>query len=98
MGSHSNSTRADFGSGAINELALLRELCDENAPRERRLALVEEYSHHSFVEPEQQVVFESIAVLLPRGPISAARLSVHLTNRGFPDIDVGKYIPSEKKL
>ena len=72
-------------------------LCDEAAPRERRLALVEAYSRHDFVEPEHQVVFESLSVLLPRGPMSAARLGVHLTNRGFPDIDVEKYIPSAKK-
>jgi hypothetical protein len=94
MSSHPDSSRVDFGSQPKNELSLLRELCDETAPRERRLALIDAYSGHTFVEPEHQVIFESIAVLLPRGPISAARLGVHLTNRGFPDIDVRKYISS----
>jgi len=48
-------------------------------------------SQSAFIEPEHQVVFESIRVLFPRGPISVAQLRVHLNNRGFPDTDVEKY-------
>ena len=98
MSSHLDSTRAEFRSQAEAELALLRELCDETAPRNRRLALIEAYAHHAFVEPEHQVLFESISVLLSRGSISSARLQAHLTNRGFPDIDVGRYIPLAEKM
>jgi len=44
-----------------------------------------------FLAPEHAIVFESIRSLLPLGPISATRLRVHLTRRGFPDADVEKY-------
>jgi hypothetical protein len=74
-----------------DELTVLRMLCDESVPREQRLQLVESYARHIFAEPEHQVVFESIRTLFSRGPISAAQLGVHLTKRGFPDIDVEKY-------
>ncbi len=74
-----------------NELQTLRALCDEAIPREERLRLMQSISHHSFVEPEHQVVSESIRALFPRGPISVEQLRVHLNNRGFPDTDVEKY-------
>jgi hypothetical protein len=77
-----------------DDLQILRALCDETLPREQRLKLLDSYAHHTCVEPEHQVVFESIRALFPRGPISAARLAVHLTNRGFPDIDIEKYCPA----
>jgi len=53
-------------------------------------------SQSAFIEPEHQVVFESIRVLFPRGPISVAQLRVHLNNRGFPDTDVEKYFQPER--
>ena len=52
---------------------------------------MESLSGHSFIEPEHQVVFESIRTLFPRGPFSLAQLRVHLNNRGFPDTDVERY-------
>jgi hypothetical protein len=73
------------------ELTILRTLCDESFPREQRLQLMNGYAGHIFALPEHQVVFESILALFSRGPISAARLGIHLTQRGFPDIDVEKY-------
>jgi hypothetical protein len=76
-----------------DELTILRTLCDESAPREQRLQLIESYARHVFATPEHQVVFESIRALFSRGPISAARLGVHLTKRGFPDIDAREYFP-----
>jgi hypothetical protein len=76
------------------DLKILRALCDEAIPREQRFKLVESHAHHNFVEPEHQIVFESIRALFPRGAITAARLGVHLTNRGFPDIDAEKYCPA----
>lgn len=76
------------------ELQALRVLCDETSPREDRQTLIQTLSHHSFIEPEHQVVFESVQVLFSRGPFSLTELRVHLNNRGFPDIDVEKYFPS----
>jgi|SRR5579864_3866513 len=73
------------------ELQTLRVLCDEAAPREERHRLMQSFAQHVFIEPEHQVVFESIRALFPRGPISAAQLRVHLNNRGFPDTNVDKY-------
>ncbi len=73
------------------ELQALRVLCDEAIPREGRQKLLQALSHHPFIKPEHQVVFESIRALFPRGPISMAQLRVHLNNRGFPDTGVEKY-------
>ena len=73
------------------ELQALHALCDEAAPPEERQKLMESLSQHAFIEPEHQVVFESIRALFPRGPISMAQLRVHLNNRGFPDTDAEKY-------
>jgi hypothetical protein len=73
------------------ELQTLRALCDETAPPEERQKLMESLSRHAFIEPEHQVVFESICALLPRGPISMVQLRVHLNNRGFPDAGVERY-------
>ena len=53
-------------------------------------------NQYTFIEPEHQVVFESIQTLFPRGPISMAQLRVHLNNRGFPDTDVEKYFQSAR--
>jgi len=79
------------------ELHVLRTLCDESAARERRLELAESLRNHVFLDSEHQVVFESICFLFPRGPISAERLAVHLNNRGFPDVDLGKYFPAASR-
>jgi hypothetical protein len=81
------------------ELEYLRALCDETALREERQRLIQSLTQYAFVEPEHQVVFESILALFPRGPISPAQLRVHLNNRGFPDTDVEKYFqpaPTER--
>jgi hypothetical protein len=73
------------------EFQALRALCDEAAPLAERRRLLQSLDHAAFMEPEHQVVFESIRSLFPRGPISAAQLRLHLNNRGFPDTDVDKY-------
>jgi hypothetical protein len=75
-----------------DELQLLRALSDEAKPRERRLELLKSLQCHAFLDPEHRVVFESICYLFLRGGVSAERLTVHLNNRGFPDIDVRKYL------
>ncbi len=78
------------------ELQALRTLCDETAPREERQRLMSSLPQHIFIEPEHQVVFESIQALFSRGPISMAQLRVHLNNRGFPDTDVEIYFQSAR--
>ena len=77
------------------ELQALRTLCDEAAPREERQSLMSSLQYHILIEPEHQVVFESIQALFSRGPISMAQLRVHVNNRGFPDTDVESYFQSE---
>jgi hypothetical protein len=74
------------------ELQALRVLCDEAIAREQRQRLMQSLDQHAFIEPEHQVVFESIRALFSRGPISMEQLRVHLNNRGFPDTDVEKYV------
>ena len=73
------------------ELQLLRALCDEAASRERRFELLQLQQRHPFLDHEHQVVFESISFLVSCGGLSVDRLAVHLNNRGFPDVDLGKY-------
>jgi hypothetical protein len=75
------------------DLQKLRALCDEAVPREERLALLHSLGQRDFLDPEHQVVFESISVLLPRGSVSLTQLRVQLNNRGFPDLDVENYFP-----
>ena len=74
-----------------SDLQVLRALCDESKPRHERRELLDSCAQRSFLEPEHQVVFESIRALFPRGAITAARLAEHLTRRGFPDTDAEKY-------
>jgi len=73
------------------ELQALRALCDAAITREERQTLMKSLSEHDFIEPEHQVVFESLRALFPRGPISLGQLRIHMNNRGFPDTDVEKY-------
>ena len=76
------------------EIQTLRGLCNLSVPREERLKLLESIGPRDFVDPEHQVVFESVLALLSRGEVTAARLAVHLNNRGFPDTDIEKYFQS----
>jgi hypothetical protein len=94
-----DSSQMDYEGKFATEIKTLRALCDEETPREERQTLIQSLSQHVFLESEHQVVFESIRALFPRGPISPARLLVHLNNRGFPDTDVEKYFqpaPTER--
>ncbi|MGD0908855.1 MAG: hypothetical protein ABSA96_14830 [Candidatus Acidiferrales bacterium] len=59
-----------------------------------RQNLIDSLAGHNFLDAEYQVVFESIRALFQSGPISSARLAVHLNNRGFPDIDMDRYFPA----
>jgi hypothetical protein len=81
----------DRETQSATEFQALRVLCDESVPREQRVTLMKSLCRHVFIEPEHQVVYESIRALLSRGPVSAGQLRVHLNNRGFPDTDVEKY-------
>jgi hypothetical protein len=69
----------------------LQTLCNERIARKLRENLVQSLGPKAFIDPEHQVVFESICALFPRGPIAMEQLRVHLNNRGFPDTDVEKY-------
>lgn len=73
------------------ELQALRSLCDNMASDAAHQSAMHSLERHNFVEPEHEIVFQSLRALWPRGPVSAERLRVHLTNRGFPDTDVEKY-------
>jgi hypothetical protein len=73
------------------ELQALRALCREETPAADREQIIKSLSSHSFADPEKQVVFESLRMLLARGGVSPERLRIHLNNRGFPDTDVEKY-------
>lgn len=77
-----------------DELELLRELCDETIAHAHRAQMMQVARSYVFKDPEHKFIFESISILFPRGPISQERLTVHLNNRGFPDVDVGKYFPT----
>jgi len=78
------------------DLQTLRALCDEATPHGERLALLKSLGHRDFLEPEHQVVFESISILLQRGGFSLSQLRVHLNNRGFPDVDAENYFPQAR--
>ena len=83
----------DRATNSEDELRLLQALCDPEASRDRRLELLRSLEGRVFMNPEHQVVFESIRFLLQHGGVSAAGLAVHLNNRGFPDVDIEKYFP-----
>jgi hypothetical protein len=73
------------------EVQVLGTLCNREDPRDVRAELVHVLEHYAFLEPEHQIVFESIRSLLPHDRFSKSSLAVHLNNRGFPDVDLEKY-------
>jgi phytoene/squalene synthetase len=73
------------------EMQVLGTLCNREDQHEVRAELVHVLERYGFLEPEHQIVFESIRALLLRDRLSKARLAVHLNNRGFPDVDLEKY-------
>ena len=79
-----------------NDFRALCALCNASSTTEDRQKLLQTLSQHAFIEPEHQVVFESIRALFPRGPVALPQLRIHLNNRGFPDTDVEKYFPPEQ--
>ena len=73
------------------EVQVLGMLCNREDPRDVRAELVHVLEHYAFLEPEHQIIFESIRSLLLHDRLSKASLAVHLNNRGFPDVDLEKY-------
>ena len=66
--------------------------CAMNKERvEQRMALCQALGNYQFAEPDQQIVFESVRELLNRNALSKDALTVHLNNRGFPDINLERY-------
>jgi hypothetical protein len=88
---HGELSTIDRAALLLAEVQVLGALCDRAGTSEQRAELGQILDQYSFLEPEHQVVFESIRSLLPRDRISPARLAVHLNNRGFPDVDLEKY-------
>jgi len=77
---------------SIVEIEILGTLVKQTGTIGQRAELVRTLDRHVFVEPEHRVIFESIRSLLPRGGFSEEQLAVHLNNRGFPDVDLEKYV------
>ncbi|MGH9695889.1 MAG: hypothetical protein ACRD5Z_17180, partial [Bryobacteraceae bacterium] len=77
---------------SVMETRILGMLCRELGSREERLGIQQLLQQYVFTEPERRVVFESLCLL--RGPLTPATLTVHLNNRGFPDLDVEQYFQS----
>jgi len=73
------------------EFQILGTLCNPEVPLDLRAELAHVLEHYAFLEPEHQIVFESIRSLLLHDRPSKASLAVHLNNRGFPDVDLEKY-------
>src|SRR6266481_1391447 len=73
------------------EVQVLGTLCNREDPQDLRAEMLRVLEHYAFLEPEHQIVFESIRALLIHDRLSKARLAVHLNNRGFPDVDLEKY-------
>ncbi len=73
------------------EMQVLGTLCNREDQHDVHAELVHVLERYAFLEPEHQIVFESIRALLLRDRLSKARLAVHLNNRGFPDVDLEKY-------
>jgi replicative DNA helicase len=73
------------------EVQVLGTLCNQAGTSEQRAEIVQTLQQYAFLEPEHQILFESIRSLLSAGRLSNARLAVHLNNRGFPDVDLEKY-------
>jgi hypothetical protein len=81
----------DDAAPVVAEARLLGTLCNREGTSEQRTELAHTLDHYVFLEPEHQVVFESIRSLLPHDRISTTRLAVQLNNRGFPDVDLETY-------
>ena len=81
----------DRAAQLLAEVQILGTLCNREIASGGRAELMHALEHYIFLEPEHQVICESIRSLLPRDRISPERLAVHLNNRGFPDVDLGKY-------
>jgi hypothetical protein len=73
------------------EVQVLGTLCKGVGVLAQRTEMLDALDHYAFLEPEHQIVFGSIRSLLLHDRLSNARLAVHLNNRGFPDVDLGKY-------
>ena len=70
---------------------MLRSLANGKVSSARHRAVVRLLQDYDFLDPEHQVVYESVRAIAQEQPISAPRLAAHLNNRGFPDIDLEKY-------
>jgi replicative DNA helicase len=81
----------DRAAVLVAEVQVLGTLCNQAGTSEQRAEVVCALNQYAFLEPEHQIVFESIRSLLSADRLSSARLAVHLNNRGFPDVDLERY-------
>ena len=81
----------DRASLLLAEGQILGTLCNQVGTSEQRNELVKILERYAFLEPEHQIVFESIRSLVLHDRLSKARLAVQLNNRGFPDVDLEKF-------
>jgi hypothetical protein len=79
-------------ASSLAEIEILGALIRQVGTSDQRSGIVRLLEPHAFIEPEHRIVFESIHSLLPRGEFSQEHFAVHLNNRGFPDVDLGKYL------
>jgi hypothetical protein len=77
---------------SLVEIEILGTLIKRVGTNAQRTELVRRLENYAFVEPEHRIVFESICFLLARNKVSKENLTIHLNNRGFPDVDLGRYI------
>jgi hypothetical protein len=77
---------------SLAEIEMIGALLNRVGTSTQRTELVRILENYAFIEPEHRIVFESICFLITRDRVSKENLAVHLNNRGFPDIDLDKYI------
>src|ERR1700690_3021924 len=82
----------DRSKSSLVEIEMIGTLINRVGTNAQRTELVRTLENYAFVEPEHRIVFESIGFLLTRDRVSKENLAVHLNNRGFPDVDLEKYI------
>ena len=81
----------DHATQLLAEVQVLGTLCSLAVTSEQRDELAQALNRYSFLEPEHEIIFESIRALLLHHWFSYKSLAVNLNNRGFPDVDLDAY-------
>jgi hypothetical protein len=95
VGKGSSPLRDEFPKGRegqlLAEAQLLGTLCRLAGTGEQRIELVQILGGYRFLQPEHQILFESIRALLLHDGLCLQSLAVNLNNRGFPDVGLENY-------